>query len=231
MKFKSLVFALSSMLASGALLQGADPVTQTPLSRYRAFQLGESLADVTGQTGVASSEARLISSRPERIEELDWRLAQSPAASVPNSVREILFRFYNGALFEMMVTYDRDQTGGLTDADMTEALAALYGPGSAPVAKEIVFNSGYNNRVRAIAQWSDSQNLLSLIGFSYGDGFGVVVSSIGDAARARNALLDSERLARAEAPRKELELRARQTADAQVKDEKLRLLNKPGFRP
>ena len=44
----------------------------------------------------------------------------------------------------MTITYDPGRTGGLTDADLTEALAAIYGPGSAPAAKEIAFNSGYS---------------------------------------------------------------------------------------
>ena len=231
MNHRSVVFALLSMLASVFLLRGADAVTETPLSQYRAFRLGEPLVDVARQTEVASSEARLISIRPERIEELDWRTGRYPAVSAPDSVREIRFRFYNGALFEMMIAYDGDRTGGLTDADMTEALAAIYGPGSDPIAKEIAFNSGYSNKVRTIAQWGDSQSLLSLVGFSYGGGFGLVVSSVGDQALARNALLESERLDRAEAPQKELDLRARQAVDAQSRDEKARLLNKPGFRP
>ena len=89
-----------------------------------------------------SSEIRLISSRPERIEELDWKTNRSALATTPSdSVREIRFRFYNGSLFEMMVSYDMDRTGGLNDADMTEALSAIYGPAAPPAAKEMAFNS------------------------------------------------------------------------------------------
>lgn len=131
----------------------------------------------------------------------------------------------------MVVTYDREQTGGLTDADMTEALAAIYGPGTAPAAKEIVFNSRYSDTARAIAQWGDTQNLLTLVGLSFGDDFGIVVSSTPSQALARAALLESERLDRLEAPQKDLDLRAKQLADTQARDEKSRMLNKPGFRP
>jgi hypothetical protein len=231
MNLRSVVFVLWSVLAPVVVLQGAELVSETPLSRYRAFRMGELLVDVAKQAGIASSEARLISSRPERVEDLDWKITQLSGGSKPDSVREILFRFYNGALFETMVTYDRDQTVGLTDVDMTDALAAIYGPARPPAAKEIAFNSGYNHTVRAIAEWRDTQNVVSLVGLAYGGGFGVVVAATSDQLLARQALLESERLDRAEAPQKALDLRAREVADTQARDEKARLLNKPGFRP
>jgi len=226
MNLRQGVFTILAVLASASLLPGSD------LSRYREFHLGMPLPEVAKQVGIASSEAKLISSRPERIEELDWRTNRSASAATrPDSVREIRFSFYNGSLFEMMVAYDKDQTGGLTDKDMTEALSTIYGPGSTPVAKEMAFNSGYNTTVRAITQWNDSQSLLSLVGFSYGGGFGVIVSSTSNQALARRAIAESERLDRVEAPQKALDDRAKQVAEAETRDEKSRLVNKPGFRP
>ncbi len=221
-----LAFVVLSTLASASLLPAGD------LSLYRGFRLGTSPADVATQTGMASSEAKLISSRPERIEELDWKTNRSaPSETQSDSVREIRFRFYNGSLFEMMVTYDRDHTGGLTDADMTEALSAIYGPASKPATKEMSFNSGYSSAVRVIAQWHDPQNLLSLVGFSYGGGFGMIVSSTGNQALAERAIVESERLDRVEAPQKALDLKARLDAETATRDEQVRLANKPGFRP
>ena len=231
MNIRSVAFALTSVMASALIAHGSDFVTETSLSRYRGFRLGEPLADVAKQAGIALPEVILVSTRPARIEELDWRIRQFSNAPKADSVREIVFRFYNGALFEMVVTYDREQTGGLTDADMTEALAAVYGPGTAPAAKEIVFNSRYSDTARAIAQWGDTQNLVTLVGLSFGDDFGIVVSSTRSQALARAALLESERLDRLEAPQKDLDLRAKQLADTQARDEKSRMLNKPGFRP
>jgi hypothetical protein len=216
------------MLASALLLHAAGPVTENSPSSYRTFRLGDPLADVAKQAGMAASDARLISSRPERLEDLAWRAGPS---STPDSVEKILFRFYNGALFEMMITYDSSRTGGLTDADLTEALATIYGPGSPPIAKEIAFNSGYNSTVRTITQWADTQSLMTLVGFQYGGGFGVVISSTRDEPMARKALLESARLDRVEAPQKEIDLRAKQAEEAEAKDEKSRLVNKPEFRP
>lgn len=219
-------FIVLSTLVSASLLQAGD------LSRYRDFRLGSSLADVAGQAGIESSEAKLISSRPERIEELDWRTNRSAAnATRSDSVREIRFRFYDGSLFEMMVAYDGDQTGGMTDKDMTEALSTLYGPASTPVTKEMAFNSGYTSTVRTIAQWGDTQSVLSLVGFPYGRGFGLIVSSTNNQTLARRAIAESARLDLMEAPQRALDQQARQVADDKARDEKSRLVNKPGFRP
>jgi hypothetical protein len=225
-RFYPVALIALSTLASASLLPASD------LSAYREFHLGSSPADVARQAGMESSETELISSRPERIEELNWRIKPfaSPATG-PDSVREIRFRFYNGKLFEMMVSYDRDRTGGLTDADMTEALSAVYGPAATPVTKEMDFNSGYHSTARVIAQWNDPQSLLSLVGFSYGGGFGVIVSSKPTLALARQAIAESEQLDQMEAPQKALDLKAKLDAEAEARDEKSRLVNKPGFRP
>ena len=225
-RFNPVVSIVVSTLALASLLPATD------LSVYREYRLGNSPGDVAKQVGMESSEAKLISIRPERIEELDWRINRflSPSTQ-PDSVREIRFRFYNGRLFEMMVSYDKDRTGGLTDNDMTEALSAVYGPASRPVTKEMSFNSDYNSTVRVIAQWDDPQSLLSLVGFSYGDGFGVIVSSKPTSTLARQAIAESERLDQIEAPQKALDLKAKLDAEAEAKEEKSRLLNKPGFRP
>lgn len=226
MHYYPLALVAVSLLASASLLPASD------LSRYREFHLGSSPADAAKLARMDSSAVNLVSSRPERIEELDWKITRfaSPAAQ-SDSVREIRFRFYNGSLFEMMVSYDRDRTSGLTDADMKEALSAVYGPASAPVMKEMSFNSGYDSTVRVIAQWDDPHSLISLVGFSYGDGFGVVVSSKPTLALARQAIAESERLDQFEAPQKALDLKAKLDAEVAAKDERSRLVNKPEFRP
>jgi len=226
LNLRPFAFVLISVVASATLLPGSD------LSRYREFHLGAPLADVAKQAGMEPSDTKLISSRPERIEDLVWRTNRSADSNArPDSVREIRFSFYNGILFEMMVAYDRDETGGLTNKDMTEALSAVYGPGSTPATKEMSFNAGYSTTVRVIAQWSDADNLLSLVGFSDGGGFGAIVSSKANGTMARQAIAESQRLDRVEAPQRALDERAKQVADAEARDEKSRLLNKPGFRP
>src|SRR5580693_8377134 len=101
-RFNRVAFIVLSTLASASLLPAAD------LSVYREYHLGSSPGDVAKQAVMESSDARLISSRPARIEELDWKSNpfQSPAAQ-SDSVREIRFRLYNCCLIEMIVSYDR----------------------------------------------------------------------------------------------------------------------------
>ena len=220
------LFIVLSASASASLLSATD------LSVYREFHLGSSPADIAKLTRMESSAANLVSSRPERIEELDWNSNLPSSTGIrSDSVREIRFSFYNGSLFEMMVSYDREHTSGLTDTDVTDALSAIYGPASRPVTKEMSFNSGYTSTVRVIAQWGDAQSQLSLIGLSYGDGYGLIVSSKDTLALARRAIAESERLDRVEAPQRALDERAKQAAATEAKDQKLRLVNKPGFRP
>src|SRR5205085_10082966 len=127
----------------------------------------------------------VISTRPERIEELHWRSSGSSSESRPDSVREILFRFYNGGLFEMMITYERSQTGGLTDEDMRDALTAVYGASSAPTAKEMIFHSGYQNTARIVAEWGEGQTLLRLVALPYDAGYGLVVITTATQVLAR----------------------------------------------
>jgi hypothetical protein len=221
------VLLFSSVVTSASVLPGAD------LARYRQFHLGMPLADVAKQANLAESQRQLISSRPERIEELDWHVNWTPpSAAQSNPFSELLFRFYNGELFEMAVTYDRDQTRGLTEIDMIEAISSVYGPAAKPAPAEASFSSGGARRVlKVIACWEDAGSQISLVHLPYGTDFGMLISSRANKALAEQAIVESERLDRVEAPQRELALRARQLADTQAADEKARALNKPGFRP
>jgi hypothetical protein len=140
------------------------------LSRYREFQLGMDLLAVAKQADVVPSEARVIHQRPAVIQELEWRpqgsLSSSPQA---DPVSEVLFSFYNGELFRMVVNYDRHRTEGLTDEDMVEAISAKYGTATRPEGKIILFSSFqvYNDSERVIARWEDSQYSFNLFRSSY----------------------------------------------------------------
>jgi hypothetical protein len=219
-----LPFSLAVVFAS--IMPGAD------LASYRNFRLGMSVVEVAKQAQIAAPEAKLISRRPERIEALDWRINWMPPSTARSDpFKELLFSFYNGELFEITVTYDPDQTRGLIDADMIEAISGVYGSATRPVAAEMSFNSGYSKTVRVIARWEDEQCVLSLVRLSYEAGFGMVMSSRSVKVMAERAILESERLDHVEAPQRELALRAKHIADTQAENEKARVLNRPGFRP
>src|SRR5712692_7654336 len=94
----------------------ADPVSAPSiyaqdLSRYREFQFGMNLLAAAKQADMKPSEARVIHQRPAVIQELEWRgprsLGSSPQA---DPVTGVLFSFYNGELFRMVVNYDQYRT-------------------------------------------------------------------------------------------------------------------------
>ena len=85
-----------------------------------------SLAAVAKQAGIAP-EPRVLHQRPELIQELMWlppRVLDSSQEA--GSVRKIIFRFYNGQLFRMVIGYDGDRTEGLTVEDVVQAISAKY---------------------------------------------------------------------------------------------------------
>jgi len=84
-------------------------------SKYREFKLGMNLPAIAKQAGVNPSEAKVIYQRPSVIQELDW-WPQSPSISSAQAdpVKEILFSFYNGELYRIVISYDQKRTEGLT---------------------------------------------------------------------------------------------------------------------
>lgn len=221
------------------------------LSRYREFQLGTSLAAVAQQAGI-TPEARVLHQRPELIQELMWLPPRARGSSPQgDSVRKVLFSFYNGQLFRMVVSYDRDRTEGLTAEDMVEALSATYGLATLP-ATEIMpslsrvshgsdkslahwedsrysLNLNYDDKI--LARWDDSQYSLHLFRSSYLSTFGVVVYSKRLDALARAATVEATQLDEQEAPQREIERQQKQTEENRVKQQKARQLNKATFRP
>ena len=65
---------------------------------------------VAKQAAVVPSEVRVIHQRPALIQELEWRPQGSLSSSPPaDPVSEVLFSFYNGELFRIVINYDSAQ--------------------------------------------------------------------------------------------------------------------------
>ena len=214
---------------SAPLIHGQD------LSRYRGFQFGTGLLSVTKQTGMKASEARTIHQRPALIQELEWQpqhfLGGSSLQTDP--VEKVLFSFYNGELFRIVVNYDRYKTEGLTDKDMIEAISEKYGTATRPTAKTITFSSSqvYNDSEKVIARWEDAQYSFNLFRSSYEPTFGIVVFSKRLDALARAAVAEAIRLDEQEAPQREAERQKRQDEENRTAQEKSRQANKATFQP
>src|SRR5688572_5798647 len=110
------------------------------LSKYREFRFGADLLTVAKQAHVKASEARMIHERPAVIQELAWQSPYMRPSPSTDSVKDILFSFYNGELFRIVVTYDPEQIVGMTAEDIVEAVSAKYGTATRPVA-EIILSS------------------------------------------------------------------------------------------
>ena len=204
------------------------------LSRYREFQFGMNLLAVAKQADVKPSEARVIHQRPAVIQELEWRPSRSIGSSPQGDpVKEVLFSFYNGELFRMVVNYDQHRTDGLTDEDMVEAISARYGTATRPDAKIVLFSSFqvYNDSEKVIARWEDSQYSFNLFRSSYQPTFGILVLSKRLDALAGAAIVEAIRLDEQEAPEREIERQKKQAEQEHDAQEQSRLVNKPSFRP
>lgn len=221
--FPSLAFPVASF--------HAPSVTAPDLSRYRDFQLGMGLTAVVKQVGMAPSDTRVIHQRPAVIQQLEWR-PQRAYGTAPgpegDSVKNILFSFYNGELFRMVVHYDSSETEGLTIEDMVEAVSVKYGTPTRP-AEELTFQ--YDEKQKVLARWEDSRYSFNLVRPEYAPSFTMVVLSKPLDLLAQAAIVEAGRLDKQEAPQREVDRLKKIAEDRRVQQDKARLANKARFRP
>lgn len=225
---RSLAVPFLCTLFSIPLIQAQD------LSRYREFKLGMNLIEAAKQGDVKPSQAKLIFQRPSVIQELEWRPQRSLTTTPPTDpVKEVLFSFYNGELFRMLVNYDQYRTEGMTEQDMVEAISARYGTATRPVATMIIFPSfhAYDDSEKVVARWEDSQYSFNLFRSSYPPAFGMLVFSKSLDARAQLAIAEAIRLEEREVPQREKERQKKQEEESLIALEKVRPANKANFRP
>lgn len=220
--------ALAAFLLSGAM--SAAPLAGD-LSRYRNFELGSDLATVAKQAAADPSQAKVIHSRPALIQELEWRPQPLGPSAQTEPAQGVVFRFYDGELFRIVVEYDRYETEGLTVADLVEAISATYGPAGKPTTAVKIAPDIYGDQDEPLAQWQDSQYRFDLIRSSYGPTFRLVGVMKRLEAPAEAATLEAKRLDDLEAPQRDAARLASEEDAAKTKLEKARLVNKPKFRP
>ena len=220
---RSVLIPFVMILFSASLIHAQD------LSRYRKFSLGTSLADLSKQVGPYSHETTLAHQRPAVIQEVTfWPLSRSRSAVGLEPVSQILFNFYNGELYRILVTYDRDALQGLTDDDMVKAISARYGTATR-YYPEINFptDRAYAPTQEVIARWQDTQSSVDLVRSSLSDGFELLIFSKQVNAQAEDAIAESVKLDVQEAPQMEFDRQQKEANDLEVAREK----NKKVFRP
>jgi hypothetical protein len=203
-------------------------------SKYREFQLGMNLDATAKLAHMELSEAKLVHQRPALIQELEWQphvaLASTPEA---DPLKEILFSFYNGQLFRMMIVYDHYKTGGMTTEDIIEAISAKYGVASRPIKQVLLFPSFeiYNDSEKVLACWEDAAHSFDLFRSSSRPSYGVLAYSKRLDALAQSAIAEANRLDKLEAPQREIDSQKKEAEDERVALEKARPASKANFRP
>lgn len=201
------------------------------LSKYRSFPFGADLPTIARQVGASPSEAKVVHRRPALIQELDWRPQPLGPSSRTESVNDVVFSFYNGELFRIVVNYDRYQTEGLTPDDFIEVLSATYGTWEKPAVPANNVQVLYGDHEEIVARWQDSQYCFDLIRSSYGPSFRLIGVLKRLQASAQAAITEAKRLDDQEAPQRDAARIADEKDAEQVRLEKSRLVNKPKFRP
>jgi len=205
----SLVSSLVLILLSTPLIHGQD------LSKYRNFSFGMSLIDLSKQVDQKPAEANLIHQRQAVIQELTWWPPLTSGTPQAAPVRQILFSFYNGELYRILVTYDRYVTEGLTAEDMVRTMSAKYGTATRPTA-EINFRTNetgeYGTTEKVIVRWEDSRYSFNLFRSSLSNTFGLVMFSKRLDAQAEAAIAKSLKLEGQEGPQEEV-ARVKKEAD------------------
>ena len=228
MRVRIVAMSIAWLAISPSVISAQD------LSTYRDFQLGMSLAAVARQAGI-TSEARVLHQRPELIQELMW---QPPRGLGPppsgDSARKLLFSFYNGELFRIVINYDWDKTEGLTVEDMVEAVSATYGQAmlpTLPATPILALSKVYVDSDRIMAHWEDAQSSVDLFQPAYAPTFGLIVFSKRLDALAQSASVEAVRLDAQDAPKRAIDRRQKQEDEDHARQQKARLVNKAIFRP
>jgi hypothetical protein len=224
-------------LCVAGIVCSAHGLVAQDLSHYRSFELGTDVASVSTAAGVAASEAKTIHQRPAVLQDLEYRVSHWAAGSTAVStdpVEQIAFSFYNDQLFRIVVDYGHDRTEGMTDADMIEAISAVYGSrlpstsrarGRAPSGVESESGS-------PVARWGDSQHAIVLYQTSsYGARYRLIVTDVGRDDLARKAEAQALRLDSQEAPQREIVRQQKERDDGRAAAAKARAVNKRVFRP
>jgi len=219
----------SAVLCFVVLLLTAPMLRAQDLSKYRNFSLGTNLPTVLKHTNQRLVDVKATHDGSLLFQELTWRPANGMGVvSRSESVDELVFSFYKGELYKMVVTYERASTEGLTADDMVKSISAKYGPPTR-IALEIdsAGKEQYELRQKPVASWEDSQYSFNLVRSSFPNAFQLVIYTKRVNADADAALAQVVKADELEAPQKAIE-RQNKEADA---TELARQKNQKSFRP
>ena len=217
-------------LIAVVLVLSPQLVSAQDLSRYRAYALDSSLESILAASGARAADTRTLHERPAKIQEVEWRAPYARSGNeLVDPVRGIIFSFCDDALYQVLVSYDRDRTNGLSNSDIVDSLTAAYGTPVPASARNRPLDAPADTVV--LAQWDRAGSSLTLLRGVYSAEFQLILTAKALSTRARGAIREAERLDTAEAPRRALELRKKEAADAIAARDRIRASNKAAFRP
>jgi hypothetical protein len=222
--------------AAVGLTFAVPSVAAQDLSTYRKVHFGMNVAAVSAQAGVKPSEVTVVQRRPAVIQELVWTSSQASAASTleGDSVKDIVFTFYDDQLFRIVATYNRADVLGLTDNDLRESLTSRYGVATVPeaaVTTTRLSQSYRDNPDQVVGRWENAQYSVNLVRSSFAGATSLVMFDKPLDAKARAAVSEAARLEALDAPAREAARREQQNADARAAEDEARRANKSTFRP
>ena len=237
LNLRAIVFVVLGVAFATPALAAQD------LSIYREFRLGASLPVVAKQARLNPAEAKTLYQRPALIQELEWQAVYLDPKRTADSVRSILFSFYNGALFRLLITYDRERTEGLSAEDVIEAISTKYGLATKPGVEMTIVTTHLasdaldgekiitERNEKVIARWEDAQYSYNLMQSYPSAPFTLAIYVKRLEALAQTAVAEATRLDKEEAPQREKARQAANATAAAAKQAEARRANKPPFRP
>jgi len=219
----------TSILCLVVLFLWAPVLRAQDLSKYRHFTMGMSLTTVLKNTDQRMTDVKVIHGHPAMIQELEWWPPNLPGSSFQSdTVKQILFSFYNGELYKISVTYDQSSTEGLTADDMVKSISAIYGPAtSVAPAIDSAQNDRYDPKPTYVAAWENAQYSFNLVRSSYADRLGLVIYSKRVNGEAELAIAEAVKLEVQEGPNREAERQKKLIDNLEVARQK----NQKNFRP
>ena len=214
---------------------GSIPLSAQDRMHYREFHLGADVAAIAKLVDANPADVKIVHQRPMVMQSLEWRPRYSARGLSAQSdpVELVVFNFYDGQLFKVIVDYDRHRTEGMTEADMTDAIAAEYGPPTRVVAAvKGARTLNYDAPDAPIAVWSDKDASVTLMRVAYpAASFRLVVAFAPLDNLARTAGAEAVRLDAKEAPQREIARQKREADEALDALKKAKDANKAAFRP
>jgi hypothetical protein len=223
-----------SLLALAGVMSLAPQVTsaEVVLSRYRGVMLGDSVQSVVDRLKLAASDVTVVHEHPTIVQALTLRPPSfvSGTSAGADPAAEIDFTFHLGRLARIVVSYDRERTQGLTDADLHEVMDSVYGT---PILLVTPTRSTVTLPAerQTIGRWEDGETLVLLWREQYPSRVGLTITSIAVDAALQEAIAAGAQLHAAGAPARDLARRDAEAAVLQDRDEKIRRDNKARFRP